>query len=109
MENIHFQHEKKRADNAEAATSKVEEARKKLKEENSNLKNWADTANEHCKKLEEDGMLAFEEGIFYFLFFTWLQHPEIDFLFLGSRYADQVAKWNADPSIQENGLRAWAN
>lgn len=30
----------------------------------------------------------------------------MDFTFLGSDYADQVAEWNYDPSIREEGLRA---
>lgn len=51
-------------------------------------------------------MFTFEDETYDFLFSTWLKHLGMDFLFLGMNYANQVAEWNADPSIQEDKLRA---
>lgn len=52
---------------------------------------------------------AFKEGIYSFLYSTWLEHLEIDFSSLGSRYLDQVTEWNVNPLILEEEFRAWAN
>lgn len=104
-EKIHFRNEQMGADNAQAEASRVENTRKQIQGENSKLKECAESTEESYKKLEKDQTSAFEEGVYSFIFSTWLQHFELDFSFLGSMYANQIAEWNADPSIQEGRLR----
>lgn len=108
-ENVHFQGEKKRADDAEAAVTKAEEAKGKLEEENSELKKQVEAAEEWSSKLEQDCSFSFEDRVYSFLYSTWLEHLEMDYSFFGSKYVDQVVEWNVEPSTHEEGLRARAN
>lgn len=64
---------------------------------------------EQAKNFSQDCASTFEEGVYSFLYSTWLKHPTMDFSFLESKYADQIAEWNDDPSVREEGLRARAS
>ena len=93
--------EQRKVEQSATTLTQSEEARRKLEVEIIDLKKQAETtAEENSKKLEEEKVAAFEEGVSAFLYTTWLQHPEMDFSFLGTRYFVQVTEWIADAADQ---------
>ena len=93
--------EQRKAEQSASALTRSEEVCRKLEVEIADLKKRAETdAEENEKKLEEEKAASFEEGVSAFLYTTWLQHPEMDFSFLGTRYSAQVAEWIVDAADQ---------